>query len=240
MIVASIIAYKRGYPIAAKVPCKQAFFIILDALPSLLMVIVVIGGIVAGIFTATEGAAVAVLYSFLLSLIYRMASPKEYLEVLRSSMEMSASILFLIAASGIMSYVMTITSIPDVIADALLMFDSPIVIFLIMNFCLLIIGFFMDLTPAVLIFTPIFLPIAQELGMDPVHFGLMLIFNLGIGSMTPPVGSVLFVGCAIGGVTIEKVAKPLMPFFIVLIVALLLITYFPILTTGLPRLLGLM
>ncbi|PLW76517.1 TRAP transporter large permease [Cohaesibacter celericrescens] len=240
MIVASIIAWKRGYPLADKVSCKQAFFIILDALPSLMMVIVVIGGIVAGIFTATEGAAVAVLYSFLLSLIYRMATVKEYLEVLRASMEMSASILFLIAASGIMSYVMTITSIPDVIADALLIFDSPIVIFLIMNLCLLIIGFFMDLTPAVLIFTPIFLPIAQELGMDPVHFGLMLIFNLGIGSMTPPVGSVLFVGCAIGGVTIEKVAKPLMPFFFVLIAALMLVTFFPVLTTGLPKLLGLM
>lgn len=240
MIVAAIIAKRRNFPIAETPGVGEAIGIVWQALPSLLMVVVVIGGIVIGAFTATEGAAVAVLYSFILSLIYRLATWREYLEVLKSSMVTSAVILFLIAASGIMSYVMTITGIPDAIADGLLTFKNPIVILLIMNICLLIIGFFMDLTPAVLIFTPIFLPIAREVGMDPVQFGLMMIFNLGIGSMTPPVGSVLFVGCSIGGVSIEKVARPLMPFFITLVIALLMITYIPALTLGLPRLLGLM
>ncbi|MFV0335105.1 MAG: TRAP transporter large permease [Tropicimonas sp.] len=240
MIVAGIIAKRRNFPVSERKSLPEMVRIVWQALPSLLMVVVVIGGIVIGAFTATEGAAVAVLYSFGLSLIYRLASTRQYLAVLAESMVMSASILFLIAASGIMSYVMTITGIPDAIADGLLFFSNPIVILLIMNICLLVIGFFMDLTPAVLIFTPIFLPIARELGMDPVQFGLMLIFNLGIGSMTPPVGSVLFVGCGVAGISIERVAKPLMPFFITLIIALMLITYVPALTTGLPRLLGLM
>ncbi|TPW32280.1 TRAP transporter large permease [Martelella alba] len=240
MIVAGIIAKRRNFPIADRPGAGEAIRIVWQALPSLFMVVVVIGGIVIGAFTATEGAAVAVLYSFVLSLIYRLATWREYVEVLKSSMVTSAVILFLIAASGIMSYVMTITGIPDAIADALLTFKNPIVILLIMNICLLIIGFFMDLTPAVLIFTPIFLPIATQVGMDPVQFGLMMIFNLGIGSMTPPVGSVLFVGCSIAGVTIEKVAKPLLPFFITLFIALMMVTYIPALTLGLPRLLGLM
>ncbi|TNB48887.1 TRAP transporter large permease [Martelella lutilitoris] len=240
MIVAGIIAKRRKFPVSEIPGLGEAVKIVWQALPPLLMVVVVIGGIVIGAFTATEGAAVAVLYSFVLSLIYRLATWREYVDVLKSSMITSAVILFLIAASGVMSYVMTITGIPDAIADALLTFKNPIVILLIMNICLLIIGFFMDLTPAVLIFTPIFLPIAREVGMDPVQFGLMMIFNLGIGSMTPPVGSVLFVGCSIGGVSIEKVAKPLLPFFITLMIALLMITYIPALTTGLPRLLGLM
>ncbi len=240
MVVAFFIAKKAGYPVTSWPSFSEAMRITVEALPSLLMVVVVIGGIVIGVFTATEGAAVAAVYSFLLSLCYRMANVKEYLEVLRSTVVMSASILFLIAASGIMSYVMAITSIPDVIAENLMRFDSPIVIFLIMNLCLLLVGTFMDLTPAVLIFTPIFLPIAVGLDMDPVHFGLMMIFNLGIGNMTPPVGAVLFVGCSVGGVTIEKVVKPLLPFFCVLIAALMLVTFVPVITTGLPRLLGLL
>ena len=188
MIVAGIIAKRRKFPVSEIPGLSEAIKIVWQALPPLLMVVVVIGGIVIGAFTATEGAAVAVLYSFVLSLIYRLASWREYIDVLKSSMVTSAVILFLIAASGVMSYVMTITGIPDAIADALLTFKNPIVILLIMNICLLIIGFFMDLTPAVLIFTPIFLPIAREVGMDPVQFGLMMIFNLGIGSMTPPGG----------------------------------------------------
>ena len=202
--------------------------------------VVVIGGIVIGAFTATEGAAVAALYSFILSLIYRLATWREYFELLCSSAAMTCAILFLIATSGIMSYVMTIAAIPDVIAEAILSFDNPLAILLIMNICLLIIGFFMDLTPAVLIFTPIFLPIAREIGMDPVHLGIMMIFNLGVGSMTPPVGSVLFVGCAVAGLRIDQVARPLLPFLLALFVALMLVTYIPVLSLGLPPLFGLM
>ncbi|WP_108260943.1 TRAP transporter large permease [Mangrovicoccus ximenensis] len=240
IIVAGIIAKRRGMPVEPRPGGREALDTVLQALPSLMMVVVVIGGIVIGAFTATEGAAVAVLYCFALSLAYRLATWREYVEVVQESVVMSASILFLIAASGIMSYVMAITGVPDAIADALLYFQNPFAILLIMNVCLLVIGFFMDLTPAVLIFTPIFLPIAQEVGMDPVQFGLMMIFNLGIGSMTPPVGSVLFVGCGVAGLSIERVSRPLMPFFVTLILALLLVTYVPALTLGLPRLFGLM
>lgn len=240
MIVITIIAWRRGYRSEGRAGIGEVLHTFWAALPSLLMVVVVIGGIAIGAFTATEGAAVAVLYSFLLSLLYRMASWREYLGALKSSAVTSFSILFLIAASGIMSYVMTIAGIPDIIADGILSFDNPIVILLIMNISLLIIGFFMDLTPAVLIFTPIFLPIAQEIGVHPVHLGIMMIFNLGVGSMTPPVGSVLFVGCAVAGLRIDQVIRPILPFFFATSFALALVTYVPWFTLALPRFLGLM
>ncbi|RCK33996.1 membrane protein [Thalassospira xiamenensis] len=240
MMVITFFAVRRGYRTEGSVGWSEVLHVIWQALPPLLMIILVIGGIAIGAFTATEGAAVAVLYSFVLSLMYRMASLQEYLEALKSSAVTSCSILFLIAASGIMSYVMTIAGIPDVIAETILTFDNPIVILLVMNVCLLIIGFFMDLTPAVLIFTPIFLPIATEIGIHPVHLGIIMIFNLGVGSMTPPVGSVLFVGCAVANLRIDQVVRPILPFFFATSVALLLTTYVPWITLALPRFLGLM
>ncbi|TQS70953.1 TRAP transporter large permease [Rhodobacteraceae bacterium] len=240
MIVITLIARKRGYRSETRTNFAEALKVFWSALPSLMMVVVVIGGISIGAFTATEGAAVAVLYSFVLSLFYRLASWREYVEALKSSAITSCSILFLIATSGVMSYVMTIAGIPDIIADGILTFDNPLVILLIMNISLLIIGFFMDLTPAVLIFTPIFLPIAREVGMEPVHLGIMMIFNLGVGSMTPPVGSVLFVGCAVANLRIEQIVRPILPFFFATCIALALVTYVPWFTLALPRLLGLM
>lgn len=241
MVVAGIMASRRGYKSDDERPTpKEALVIAWRALPAVAMVLVVIGGIVLGVFTATEAAAVAVLYALGLSLIYNLATFREYIYLLCNSAILTASILFLIAASGIMSYVMTMAGIPDMIADAILTFDSPIAVFLVMNLCLLVIGFFVDLTPAVLIFTPIFLPIAREMGMDPVHFGIMLIFNLGVGSMTPPVGSVLFVGCSVAGIPVERVFKPIFPIFVMLVVALLLVTFVPWLSLALPRLFGLM
>lgn len=240
MAVIAVIARRRNYRSEARITLSQAASVVFQALPSLAMVIVVIGGISIGAFTATEGAAVAVLYSFVLSLVYRMASVREYLEALCSSAITSCSILFLIAASGIMSYVMTLGGVPGIIADAVLSFDNPLVILLIINISLLVIGLFMDLTPAVLIFTPIFLPIATSIGMDPVQLGILMIFNLGVGSMTPPVGSVLFVGCSVAGLRIDQVARPLLPFFFALVLALMLVTYVPALSLGLPRLLGMM
>ncbi|RCK07502.1 membrane protein [Thalassospira xianhensis MCCC 1A02616] len=240
MMVITFFAVRRGYRTEGSVGWSEILHVTWQALPPLLMIILVIGGIAIGAFTATEGAAVAVLYSFVLSLMYRMASLQEYLEALKSSAVTSCSILFLIAASGIMSYVMTIAGIPDVIAETILTFDNPIVILLVMNVCLLIIGFFMDLTPAVLIFTPIFLPIATEIGIHPVHLGIIMIFNLGVGSMTPPVGSVLFVGCAVANLRIDQVVRPILPFFFATSAALLLTTYVPWITLALPRFLGLM
>ncbi|XCJ81519.1 TRAP transporter large permease [Salinicola endophyticus] len=240
MLVAGVIARRRGYRSSLNATPDEALRIVLRALPALCLVVVVIGGIVLGVFTATEAAAVAVLYALVLSLIYRMATPREYLQILKRSAVLTASILFLIAASGVMSYVMTIAGIPDLIAEAVLSVDNLIAVFLIMNLCLLVIGFFIDLTPAVLIFTPIFLPIAQQMGMDPVQFGIMLIFNLGVGSITPPVGSVLFVGCSVSGLRIDQVIRPILPFFLALVLALALVTYVPWLSLGLPRLFGLM
>ncbi len=240
MMVITFFAMRRGYRTEGSVGWSEILHVTWQALPPLLMIILVIGGIAIGAFTATEGAAVAVLYSFVLSLMYRMASLQEYLEALKSSAVTSCSILFLIAASGIMSYVMTIAGIPDVIAETILTFDNPIVILLVMNVCLLIIGLFMDLTPAVLIFTPIFLPIATEIGIHPVHLGIIMIFNLGVGSMTPPVGSVLFVGCAVANLRIDQVVRPILPFFFATSAALLLTTYVPWITLALPRFLGLM
>ncbi|MDR2392235.1 MAG: TRAP transporter large permease [Planctomycetota bacterium] len=241
MLVTYFIARKKGYVSDRTAEEKDTTLgIILGAIPSLLMIVVVIGGIIIGAFTATEGAAVAALYSFALSLVYRLAAPREYWDVLKSTAVTSASILFLIAASGIMSYIMTITGIPDVVADGLRYFSSPAAILLMMNISLLIVGTFMDLTPAVLIFTPIFLPIARDLGVDQVHFGLMMIFNLGIGNITPPVGSVLFVGCSVARVTIEQVARELPAFLVAVVVDLMIVVYWPGLSLALPRAFGLM
>ena len=152
----------------------------------------------------------------------------------------SATILFLISTSTIMSYVMTVSGIPGAISSMIMgVSDNKFVILLIMNVFLLVMGMFLDLTPAVLIFTPIFLPIVKSIGMSPVHFGIMFIMNLGIGSVTPPVGSCLFVGCGVGNVKIEGVTKYIIPMFVAMVVALFLITYIPVISLGIPYLAGL-
>jgi len=241
MVVAYYIAKKENYPVSEKSTLKQGIKIVFQAIPSLMLVIIVIGGIVAGIFTATEGAAVAVLYSLVLSLIYRSLSWKHIPIILKESIVMTGIVLFLVAASSIMSWAMAVTGIPLAISEAILSIsDNRIIVLLIMMAVLLIIGTFMDLTPAVLIFTPIFLPIAIQMGVDPVHFGIMLVFNLAIGIMTPPVGSALFVGCSVANVPIEDVIRPLLKMFVVLIIALLFIVYVPAISLFIPRLLGLM
>jgi tripartite ATP-independent transporter DctM subunit len=240
-VVAFIIAKRKKYPTAPKLMMNEKIRVVLESIPSLMLVVIVIGGIVIGAFTATEGAAVAVLYSLILSFCYRTIKVKDLYKIFIDSVIMTSIILFLIAASSIMSWVMAYTGIPNAISNVIMsVSDNKYVILLIINVILLCVGIFMDLTPAVLIFTPIFLPIATHLGMDPIQFGIMLIFNMGIGSMTPPVGSVLFIGCGVGNVTIEEVVKPLMPFFIVLILALLLITYVPWISLIIPKICGLM
>lgn len=217
----------------------QVLTVVWRALPSLLMIVVVIGGIITGIYTATEAACSAVVYALVLSLIYKQINAKILLEVARDTMNISCMVLFLIGCSSVMSYVLAYTQIPKLIATSMLsLTDSPFMIFLLMNIILLIVGMFMDLTPAVLIFTPIFLPIATQLGMDPVHFGIMILFNLCVGITTPPVGAALFVGCSITGVSIERVTKMLIPFFIATIGGLMVVTYVPELSLAIPRLAG--
>ena len=240
MVVAFVYAKKHKYPTTGWVGMKEAVRVTFRAIPSLLLIIIVIGGIVSGIFTATEGAGICVLYCLILSICYKSINVNSFMKILVSSACTSGIILFLISASSAMSFIMAYSGIPAVISDALLSVSSnKYVIFFLMNVILMIVGMFMDITPAILIFTPIFLPIAQSLGMTDIQFGVMLIFNMCLGNMTPPVGSVLFVGCGISKISIEAVAKRLLPYFVVLFLLLLAVTYIPVLSLGIPSLMGL-
>ena len=240
IVVAFVYAKKHKYPTTGWVGMKEAVRVTFRAIPSLLLIIIVIGGIVSGIFTATEGAGICVLYCLILSICYKSINVNSFMKILVSSACTSGIILFLISASSAMSFVMAYSGIPAVISDALLSVSSnKYVIFFLMNVILMIVGMFMDITPAILIFTPIFLPIAQSLGMTDIQFGVMLIFNMCLGNMTPPVGSVLFVGCGISKISIEAVAKRLLPYFVVLFLLLLAVTYIPVLSLGIPSLMGL-
>ncbi|MPW31861.1 TRAP transporter large permease subunit [Agarivorans sp. B2Z047] len=241
MVVAYLIAKKKGYKsTAVELSIREKLTITWRAIPSLGLVVVVIGGIIGGIFTATEGACIAVLYSFGLSLCYRTLGVKELRVICVETAEITGIMLFLIGASTIMSWAMAFTGLPSMISEWMLSIsDNPIIIFILMNIILLIVGMFMDLTPAVLIFTPIFMPIATQLGMHPIHFAMMIIFNLCIGIATPPVGTALFVGCSVSGAKIESVIKSILPFCAVLIITLLFITFIPEISLALPRAFGL-
>ena len=240
MAVVYFMAKKRGYRSTAKYSAAEAFKIFLQALPCLLLIIIVIGGIIAGVFTATEGSVVAVVYSLILSLVfYKSIKLKDLPKIFIESAEMTGIIIFLIGVSGIMSWVMAFTNIPEAVSTGMLAISSSkIVILLLINIILLVVGTFMDMTPAVLIFTPIFLPICEALGMNMIHFGIMMIFNLCIGTITPPVGTTLFVGVKVGGVKIETVIRQLLVYFAANFIVLLLVTYIPQLSLWLPSLMG--
>lgn len=238
MIVSGIIAKKRGYPVAPRLTWNEFFSTVWKAVPSLMLIVVIMGGIIAGIFTATEASAIAVIYSFVLAvIIYREVSFSRLPKIILESAVTTSIVLLLIGASMGMSWAMANADLPYLIADGLMAIsDNALTILLVINIILLIVGIFMDMTPAVLIFTPIFLPVAMDMGIDPVHFGIIMTFNLAIGICTPPVGSALFVGCSVGGVSIDKVLKPLVPMYIALIAALAVVTYFPQLSLWLPEL----
>lgn len=240
MIVASFWAKKKKYKVGKRSTLKEVFKTFITALPSLFMLVVVIGGIVTGIFTATEASAIAVLYSLILGFVYKEISFKSLPQILLDSSATTAIVMLLIGASMSMSWALSYENIPQDISTGLLgLSDNKIMILLIINLLLLVVGVFMDMTPAVLIFTPIFLPVVTKLGLDPVHFGIIMILNLCIGLCTPPVGSVLFVGVGVAQTTIEKVVKPLLPLFVAMIIALFLVTYFPELSLWLPGLFNL-
>ena len=241
MVIAFVMAKKLGIKATGRDKSVSIAKTVWSAIPSLLLIIIVIGGIVSGIFTATEGAGVAVLYCLVLSIIYKSITFKSFLKILENSAKTSVIILFLIAASSAMSFVMAYSGVPAAISNALLgISTNKVVIFVLMNLILMVIGMFMDITPAILIFTPIFLPIARSFGMTDIQFGVMLIFNMCLGNVTPPVGSVLFVGCGIGKVSIEKVTPKLIPYFIALIVLLMLVTFVPALSLAVPQFMGLL
>ncbi|MEM1176877.1 MAG: TRAP transporter large permease subunit [Acidobacteriota bacterium] len=238
MAVAAVVAPARR-PGAARASLGDVGRRFVSAAPSLLLLVVVIGGIVGGLFTATEASAVAVLYALVLAAIYREVSWRDVPSILRESVEVTSVVLLLIAASMAMSWVLAYAGIPQALSASLLaLTESKIAILLIINLVLLAVGTVMDMTPAVLIFTPIFLPVVEALGMDPVHFGIVLVMNLCIGLCTPPVGSVLFVGCGVAETSITAVTRPLLPFFAAMVVALLAVTYLPWLSLWLPSLFG--
>ncbi|MBE2895184.1 TRAP transporter large permease [Spirabiliibacterium falconis] len=240
MIVAGIIAKRRGYIAKHRMTCAECLKVTIEALPSMSLIIIVIGGILAGVFTATEASAIAVVYSLILSLLYRTLDLKKLPDIFLQTAKMSAIVIFMLAASSIMSWVMAFTQIPAMIANGLLgLTDNPILILLIINLVLLFIGTFMDPTPAVLIFTPIFLPICMNLGMSPVQFGILLVFNLSLGTITPPVGPILFTGCKVSNIEIDQVVKTLIPFFLVIFLVLLLVTYVPAISMTIPEMMGL-
>ncbi|WP_162063228.1 TRAP transporter large permease [Vibrio taketomensis] len=240
MFVAGIMAKRRGYTMKHSMTLADCFKVSIDAIPSLSLIVIVIGGIIGGVFTATEASAIAVVYALVLSLAYRALDIKKIPEILLSTAKMSAIVIFMLATSSIMSWVMAFTQIPALIADSLIsLTDNPIIILLIINVVLLFIGTFMDPTPAVLIFTPIFLPICMNLGMDPVQFGIILVFNLSLGTITPPVGPILFTGCKVSGISIDDVIKTLLPFFLVIFVVLMLVTFIPAISMTIPEMMGL-
>lgn len=240
MAVAFIVAKKNKYPTTQRLPARELFKYFVDAIPSILLIVIIIGGISSGIFTATESAAVAVAYTiFLAMVVYKSIKPSDLPRILREACETTAVIMFLIAASAVMSFVLSFTGLPDAIGNALLsVSDNKYVILLLINLLLLVAGMFMDITPAVLIFAPIFLPVVKSFGMDPIHFGIMMVMNLGIGNITPPVGSALFSGCSVADMDMEDMIKPILPFYAAIFVALMLVAYVPWFSMALPTLFG--
>ena len=240
MGVCAVYAKRNGIQSQEAFSVKEAFNAFLSAAPSLALIVIVMVGILGGVFTATEAGAVAVLYALVLAVfVYREVSFADLPQILVRSTETTAIVMFLVGTSIAMSWLLAFEGIPVLVAETLLaVSDNPIVLLLLINLALLLVGSFMDMTPAVLIFTPIFLPVAVELDMSPLHFGIMMVLNLSIGLCTPPVGSVLFVSSAIAKTNLERMIAPLIPMYAAMILALMLVTYVPGISEALPRFLG--
>lgn len=229
MFVAWIFAKKNKYPICVKPNKEEVIQILIEGIPSVVLILVVIIGIVTGIFTAIEASAVCVVYCIILSMVfYKTVTVKDMYGIMVETFHMTGVIMFLIAASSIMSFAMAFTGLPAAISEGILsVSENKYVIITIINILLFIIGTFMDIGPAILIFTPIFLPIALKIGMHPVHFGVIFVYNLCIGTITPPVGTGLFVGAGIAKLKVEEVLKTLVPYYAAIIGVLFIITFFP-------------
>ena len=239
ILVAAIMSKINDYPKGNVATFNELISKSFDAIPSLFLIYIVIGGIIKGIFTATEASAVAVLYALLLSFIYKEIRLKDLPALLLKTVETTSIVMLLIGTSKAMSWLLSYLNIPQDISTYLVnLTDNIFLLLLVINILLLMVGTFMDMTPAVLIFTPILLPVVTKLGVDPLHFGIIMILNLCIGLCTPPVGSVLFLGCGIGKTSIDKLIKPILPFYSAMIIVLLAITYFPRLSLFLPKYFG--
>jgi len=238
MIVSYIIAVKRGYPKEERYGLKRTLKVSRDAVLGLLTVVIIIGGVVSGVFTATESASVAVVYAFIITfLVYREISIKEIPKILLHSLRTLAMVMSLIAAASAFGWLLAYLRIPQAVTTFLLgISHNPVVLLLLINVMLLVLGAIMDMAPLIIIVTPILYPVVVgQMGMDPIQFGIMLILNLAIGLCTPPVGSALFVGSAIGKISIEKATKAMLPFYAAMIVTLMLVTFWPGLTMTLPN-----
>ena len=243
MLVAFLYGKKHGYTIKSeKLTMAAVGKTVWEAVPSLFLIVIIIGGILSGYFTPTEASGVAVVYAFILSVfIYKSIKPSQIMGILTETAVMTTIVMLIIGASSVLSFVLSFTGLPQAISALLLSVSSnKIVILLIINLILLIVGTCMDMAPALLIFTPIFLPVIKSLGMDPIQFGIMIIMNLAIGTITPPVGSVLFVGCSVAKLPVEDVMKTLVPYFLVIVAGLLLVTFIPAFSMWLPGVLGLL
>ena len=241
MIIVYLYARKRPeLKITDKVGFMSGLKTIVIALPAMFLIVVVIGGILGGIFTATEASNIAVIYSLVLSAIYKAIKVSDIPRILMDAARTTSVVMFLIGVSSIMGFVMSFAKVPAMISDVMFkVSDKPAIILLLIALVLLIVGLFMDPTPAVLIFTPIFLPIVMSFGINPVHFGIMMVFALSVGTITPPVGPILFVGAKVANLGIEDVVRRLMPFFAALIVLLVVVIFTPSLSMWLPTQLGL-
>jgi len=233
-----LVAVRRGYPGGAFPGWRQLFVAFVQALPGLLSAIIIVGGILSGIFTATESSAIAVVYTVVIAaFVYRSLNWSKFVTATRNAVRTTAIVMLIIAAASAFGWLMAVAEVPLRMSEALLgISENPLVLFLIINLILLMLGTFMDMAPLIIITTPIFLPVATQLGMDPVQFGVVMILNLGIGLVTPPVGAVLFVGCAVGGITIEKSLRSIWPFYCAMLVVLLLVTAIPSISLALPGL----
>jgi tripartite ATP-independent transporter DctM subunit len=237
MIAAWAVAVKRGYP-ADKFPGLYnvlRFFV--GAFPGILLIFIIFGGVRSGVFTATESSCVAVIYALLVTvLVYRSLSAKAFMEATLGAVRTTAMVLLVIGASSSFGWLMAYLQVPKATIELMqAISDNPIIILLIINIILLVLGTFMDMAPMIIICTPIFLPVVKAIGMDPVHFGVVLILNAGIGLNTPPVGSVQFVACAIGKVSISESMRTIWPFYGASVAVLLLVTYIPQISLWLPN-----
>lgn len=242
MIVAFIIAKKNNFIFKAeKLTGKIILKTIWDAIPSLFLIVIIMGGILSGLFTPTEASGIAVAYAFFLSVVvYKTIKIKDMPTILTDTAIMTTIVMLIIGASSVLSFVMSFTGLPEAISNLVLgISDNKIIVFLILNIFLLVVGTFMDMAPALLIFTPIFMPIVTSFGMSPIHFGVMIVMNLSVGTITPPVGNVLFIGCSVAKLQVEDVMRKIWPFYGIIFVGLLLITFIPGLSEWLPTVLGL-
>ncbi|PKF80321.1 hypothetical protein CW749_07075 [Vibrio sp. vnigr-6D03] len=239
MILCGFLAIRHGHPQGKRYSLKEGIAITSEASIGLFTIVIIIGGIVLGIFTATESAAVAVAYALLVTvLVYKSVNRTQMNKIMSDTMKTLSMVIAIIMTSSAFGYLLSFLSVPSLLADFILgLSDNPYVVLLAINILLLVLGMLMDMGVLILILTPILLPIAKTIGVDPIHFGIIMLLNLGIGVCTPPVGTSLMVGCGIGKVKIETTARHMLPFYLAMVVVLMLVTYMPAITLWLPSLL---